>query len=340
MTYKTIFSGRLEFGSSRNFEQVLRMFHQRLENFYKNEIALSIEEIFNEEEYSLDIPRLVTFCSDKTWRNTVNLLEYIAQYAIAGSLSAWVTDSGKVQKQKIIEPKGDKVAVQSFLKGREMIKEEGKESEAREALSQAIEKFERHALAYERRGYVNYLLRNYDDAVYDFTKSIDINPHNADPYMGRALVKISRNDFAGAVNDLEKAIKNSIPLQPIYWKARRLKGQCHLKQGEAEKAIFELKLFTNRQFSPENPNFPLRRRAFFDYGQALLAIGNYSEAVKAFDQSLQLQGEPDEEDQEVEELLFRGIAMQKAGQSGFEKDWEKAAERGSKRAAELLQARG
>lgn len=336
MTSKTIFSGRLEFGSARSFEQVIKMFQHRVENYYKNEIVLKFEEIFKEEECALDIPRLVTQSDDKTWRNTMNLLEYLSQYAIAGSLSAWVADSGKVLKHRSVEPKGDKAAVQSFLKGRELTKEKGKEDEAKRALSRAIEKFERHALAYERRGYVNFLLRNYADAIYDYSKSIDINPNNADPYLGRALVRLAQDQAAEAIPDLEKAVKKSIPLQPIYWKARRLKGECHLKLEEYDKAIFELKLFTKRLFPSDNPNYRDRRQAFFNYGRALMAKSDYDAAVQAFSEALKLEGESDES-QEIEELLFRGIAMQKAGKKGFEKDWKEAANLGSKRAAELLQ---
>ena len=337
MTFKTIFSGRLEFGSARSFEQVQKMFLHRLENFYKNDVVLKQEEIFNEEDHTLDIPRLVTQSSEKNWRNTINLLDYISQYAVAGSLSAWVTDSGKVLKHRVIEPQSDKAAVQSFLKGREFIKAQGKENEARKALSRAIEKFERHALAYERRGYVNYVLRNYKDAIYDFSKSIDINPNHGDAYLGRALVRIAQDQLRDALPDLEKAIKKSIPLQPNYWKARRIKGECHLQLEEYDEAIFELKLFTKRQFSSDNPNFGMRKRGFSQYGQALLAKGEYDNAIKAFDQAIDLQ-EENEENIDIEPYLFRGIALQKSGQRGFEKDWKKAADRGSQRAVELLEA--
>lgn len=335
MTYKTIFSGRLEFGSVRTFEQVLKMFQHRVENFYKSDIFLKQEEIFDETELALNIPRLIVQSAEKSWRNTINLLDYLAQYAIAGSLSAWLVDEGKVLKHRIIEPKGDKAAVQSFLEGRQLVAESGRESEAKEALSRAIDKFSRHALAYERRGHVNYLLRNFDDAMYDFTKSIDINPNNPDPYLGRALVLIAKGDNVGAIADLESAIRHSIPLQPVYWQSRRIKGECHLKLEDYEKAIFELKLFTKREFLPDNPNFSKRRKAFLDYGKALLGAGAFADAVKILNNALKVEGDRDEQ-LEAEQLLLRGIALQKSGQTGFEKDWEEAANRGSKRAAELL----
>lgn len=337
MTYKTIFSGQLDFGNERSFERVQQMFEHRAENYYRQVLLIKPEEIFKAESWTLEIPRLIApQATEKEWRNTINMLEFIVQYAIAGGLSAWMVEEGKVISYRHIEPRGDKAAVQAFLRGRELVKESGREEEAMKALSRAIEKFARHAKAYERRGFVNYQLRNYKDAIYDYSKSIDINPDAAEPYLGRAIVKMAMEDFKGAAQDLQSAIKGSIPLQSLYWQARRLKADCHLKLEEYEKAAAELKFFTGREFGPDDPNYRWRRRALFNYGWALLESGKYADSIKAFDDALKIDG-PADELSEAEFLLYRGIALKKAGKLGFRKDWEEAANRGSKRAAELLE---
>ena len=336
MTYKTIFSGQLEFGNERSFERVQQMFEHRAENYYRQVLLVKQEDIFKEESRTLEIPRLITMATEKEWRNTINMLEFIVQYAIAGDLSAWMVEEGKIIGHRHVEPKGDKAAVQAFLRGRELVKESGKEEEAMKALSRAIDKFARHAKAYERRGFVNYQLRNYQDALYDYSKSIDINPDAAEPYLGRAIVKITMEDYKGAIQDLASAIKGSIPLQPMYWQSRRLKADCHLKLEEYEKAATELKFFTKRAFTAEDPNYRWRKRSFFNYGRALLETGKYADSIKAFDEAMSIDGLPDEI-ADAEQLLYRGIALKKAGKGGFKKDWEEAANRGSKRAAELLQ---
>lgn len=336
MTYKTIFSGRLEFGSPRSYEKVTKMYEHRVENFYRSDILLNAEEVFDEESHSLNVPRFIAQSSDKTWRNTINLLEYVAQFAVAGDLSAWMTDSGKVLQYKVVEPQSDKAAVQAYLTGRKLVKEAGRESEAKKALSRAIEKFERHAKAYERRGFVNFQLGNYTDALYDYNKSIDINPGAPDAYVGRAFVYLHQDDIDKAIESLSMAIKYSIPLQPIYWKARRLKGELHLNQEDFEAAIFEFRLFTKRKFLATDSNFKWRRRTFFNYGKALLGADEHQPAVEAFDNAAKLEtGAGDLTDAEV--LLYRGIALQKAGKNGYRKDWKAAADQGSKRAAELLE---
>ena len=335
--YKTIFSGRLEFGTNRSFDQVIKMYEHRKENYYKNEVALKVEEVFYSDDYMFDVPKMVTTVTDKEWRNTINLINHIAQFSIAGDFSAWMIEDGKVINQAHIEPQSDKTAVVAYLKGRELVSEDGKEEEAKKALSKAIEKFERHALAYERRGYVNFKLENFADAMYDYNKSIGINPKKAEPYFGRAFVKITLDDLEGAILDFELAAKNSIPLQNIYWKSRRLKAECLMKLEKHELAIKELKLFVNRKFASDNPNFAWRRKAYFDLGRAYYNCEDNKNAVDAFNKALEIEAAKLAKVNEAELLLCRGLALQKAGLEGYANDWEQAANKGSERAAKLLQ---
>ncbi len=337
-TYKTIFSGRLEFGSSRSFEQVLKMYHHRNENYYRNDILLNEEEVFEETTHALDVPRFISpESSEKSWKNTINLLKYINEFAIAGNLRAWIISEGKLVEQFLIEPDSDKIAVQAYLKGRELVKCEGMEGEAKKALTKAIEKFERHALAYERRGYVNFMLKNYDDAIYDFSKSIDINPNNSEPYLGRAKIQIIKGDLKAAISDLDMTIKKSIPHQSIYWDARRLKGELHLQLKDTKAAVTELRMFTKRFFKPDDPNFKRRKNAFSNYGKALFQEEQYAESVDAFSTTIELEEDKDEPDFIAEQFFNRGLARQKVGESGFVNDFKEAAELGCKKAAELLE---
>lgn len=335
-TYKTIISGRLEFGSPRSYEQVLKQFQHRTLNYYRNDILLNEEEVFEETSRSLDVPRLIVKeATEKSWKNTINLLKYINEYAVAGNFRVWVIQEGKMIEKAFIEPESDKAAVQHFIKGRELLKENGMEDEAVKALNRAIEKFERHALAYERRGYVNLRLGNPKDAMYDFTKSIDINPNNPEPYWGRANIHLQNNDLKSAIADLEMTTKKSIPHQFIYWSARRLKGECHLKLEEYQKAVFEYKMVTKRQFTETDPNYKWRKIAWTNYGKALLEIGEYPLSIDAFNEAMTI--EESENNSRAEQLLYRGMARQKAGQSGFVNDFKEAADMGSTKAAELLE---
>ena len=335
MLYKVIFSGRLEFGNQRTYDRVLKMYEHRKENYYRSEILLNEEEVFDAGSLALDVPRFIAQSSDKSWRNTINMLQNVAQYAVAGDINAWMLDSGKVLKKAFVEPDSDKAAVQSYRTGRELLKEDGREDEAIAALNRAIEKFERHAMAYERRGYINFVLQNYEDALYDYSKSIDINPNSPNPYYGRAYLKMLKKDWVSASADFDKVTKRSIPHQNIYWKARRLKSECHIHLEQYKEAAFDLKLFTMRNFGEGNPNLMWLKKAYFDYGFVLLQQENFVDAIKAFDSSLDFaEGKGNVSDAEA--LFYRGLATKKAGKKGFKSDLESAAKKGSKKAARFL----
>jgi tetratricopeptide (TPR) repeat protein len=177
-----------------------------------------------------------------------------------------------------VEPKGDKTAVRAYLEGKSTLAE-GKVEDAKNALTTAIERFARHALAYERRGFINIQLKNYTDALYDYDKSLAINPHHADAYYGRAMVKIFSKNIAGAIEDLESTVKKTFPLQPMYWQARNKKGDCHIQLKQYDKAAFEYKFFTKRVFDSKDPNFPKRKKACCNYVKALMELGDYQEAL-------------------------------------------------------------
>jgi tetratricopeptide (TPR) repeat protein len=258
---KLIFKGRLEFGSQRTYDMVLRHWQSRLETYFKNDILFKAEQVFSLDHFALNVPQQTLMSSEKNWRSTTALLKEVAQFAVTGTVGAWCVDNGKVLAEFTIEPSSDKAAVAEYQRGCELVRQGGCETEATEALSRAIDKYERHALAYERRGYVNYKLQNFKDALYDFSKSIDIYPNNPEPYYGRGKVKMLKNDWEGAVLDFDQAIKLSLPLQPLYWLARLKKGDSlfHLKRyAEASK---ELKLYLQRNYAESDPNYRRRPKA-------------------------------------------------------------------------------
>lgn len=333
--YKTIIQGRLEFGNVKSYDKVFKMFLYRAENYYKSDIILDPDEIFDDKTYTLYVKRYVGTNLEKSWKNAVALLEYCAQFAVSGEMGAWQTDNGKILNSAIIEPESDKAAVIQFRKGKKLAGEEGKEKEALEALSKAIEKYDKHAQAYERRANVNFILKKHHDAMRDYNKCINLDDSIPNAYYGRARIHMINEDIDSAIEDFDRTLKKSIALQAIYWKARRMKANCHIEKGEFEKAAFDLKLFTNRKFTEDNPNFKWKVTSLSNYGKVLLELEQYEDALKAFDLAFEL--DKDENAKENgKRLYFRGIAKQKAGKSGFIKDIKQAAELGVSEAEALL----
>ncbi len=286
-TYKLICAGRLDFGSQRSYDKVVQFYQQRSEDHYRNAILLKPEEIFKEEELALIVPRRIwPETSEKHWRNTVKLLQYVAQFAVAGLFKVWVIKDRQLIERFFIEPESDKGVVMAFRKGRSLVQQEGQEAAARAALDKAIAKFERHSMAYTYRGYVNYRLKNYDDAHYDFTKSIHLHEGNAEAWLGRARVHIRRAAWSEAIADLQQALKYSIPHEAMYWEARRLKGFCHMQQKEYEAALSDYRLLARRPFEEDDPNYRFVPEVWARLGDALHALEQFEEAVEAYDRSV------------------------------------------------------
>jgi len=335
MFKKVIIQGRLEFGKELTYTKVFDMFEHMIDVRFKNAILVT-EEHFDPETYLLDFDRTVIQASVKYYKNTIDLLNYMVQFAVSGTISAWLIDEGKVLNSHVFEPGSEKIVVQAYLKGKKLSEEKGKEEDAIKSLDKALKKYDRHSQAYERRAHVNYKLGNVEDAVYDYEKSIRLDARNAAAYMGLGHIKFKQKKYKDAAENFEMATKTAVALQPMYWVARRHKAIAHIKMEEWSKAEFDLRLFTKRDFSNDEMNSAHLQWAFSEYGMVLMEVGKYDEAIDAFDEALKLSAEGTKKER-ADKLLNRGIAKQKAGGSGFLSDWKEAAHLGDSKAKKLLE---
>lgn len=339
--FKTIIQGRLEFGSAKSYDKLIKLFDSRAETYHKNDIVFTSEEIFDAEKLTMEIPRYVGQITEKRFKNTIALLTYSAQFAVTGSIRAWMSEEGVIKHYALMEPDSDKAAVRSFLKGRKLVKEEGREDEAIAALTKAIEKYDRHAQAYERRAKIVVRLQNYHDAIRDYTKCINLDPTIPTAYYGRGKVHMIQKDWDKAIEDFDQALKKSVALQPVYWKARRHKATCHMELKQLEKALFDLKLYSNRNFSSDDVNQRYKAWSLYNYGKILMETEEFLEAIKIFDKALDVLAN-DRSQREInagEILRMRSITKKKSGKSGHVKDLKAAAEAGDKIAEKMLSAK-
>ena len=314
-----------------------RHWEARQETYFKMDILFKIEDVFVEEDFSLQIPQTVVMSTEKCWRSTTNLLKEIAQFAIVGKVGGWCVDNGALIEECTIEPTSEKTAVASYLYARDLVKKGKREmyDEATDSLGRAIAKYERHALAYERRGYINYKLKNYNDALYDFDRSISINANNAEPYYGRGKVYMIKNDWESAATNFDATIKRSLALEPVYWLARLRKGECLFHSKRFEEAVKEFRLFLKRSFTQDNPNFQRRRRALMLLGKSLVELDQIDEAIEVINQALAIK-DGAEYAPEADGLVTRAKAKRKSGTAEFTADLMSAAEMGSDEANRLL----
>ena len=283
--YKIIIAGQLEFGNQKVFQQVHDQYLHRMEHFYKDDILLKPEGHFMEEELSLVVPRTVMIGSKRHWMNTLNLLQRVVDFSIAGSLNLWRLEAGKMIDHHLLEPKSERTTVQIFNKGRELIEQKDQEAEAIKLMTKVVGRFARHGQAYERRGFTNLSLNNIEDALYDYNKSIKINPNMPEAHYGRGIVYTRMEKWAEAAEDFEAVTKSSIPYQSIYWQAQVALGDALIKLGRPNEALRAFNMFYKRKqriVTLERYD----RRINFEFAKLLTAAGRLDEAYGVFDKAL------------------------------------------------------
>jgi tetratricopeptide (TPR) repeat protein len=77
-----------------------------------------------------------------------------------------------------------------------------------------------------RSGIANCGGRNYDAAIADYTRALEINPKNAEAYANRALAKLEKGDIAGVLADDARALEID-PNSPDVHAGRALARQIH-----------------------------------------------------------------------------------------------------------------
>ena len=335
MEYRAIIQGMIDFGSKRSFDMVKEHFLQKVEVLYKREILFKDESFFDEETHSLNLGRLVQMTTPKIWKNTLSGLKYCAQFGMCGEINCWFIDNGKIKEFAHIEPQGDKSSITLYKEGKKLSDEIGREQEAIEVLNSSIEKYEKHSRAYEKRGYVNFRLENYDDAIYDFTKSLKFDDFNASSYFGRGKSHEILERFDLALADYTDTVKKSIALQPLHWVGRRCKGQMHLQLGQYNEAIREFNFFVKRDFTNDESNRNKLYVVYYYLGLAYFEQGKYPLALESLNESLK--HTPSEQvEQMAKTLMQRGITLKHTGNPNFIYDIKEASALGMESAREYL----
>jgi len=308
------------------------MFEYRTETYYKGDVMLQLEEVFHPDDLCLSVPRYVGNVTEKNFKNTVDLISYCAQFAVAGSMQAWMIEEGKVLKHANVFPESDRTVVSQFNKGDKLFREKDKNDEALEAFSKTIESFEKHAQAYERRGWVNLRLKNYSDALYDFNKAIAIDDSIAFAFYGKGIIVANENNLEEAIECFTQTVKKSVALESLHWRGRLRKAECLIEIEEWEKAAFELKFFSKRKFDENDSNYRRRPRALSMYGKVLYEMGEYQEAIDHIDEAIEMLNDGMKKMDLGEAYYYRALAKKELGVKDFEADMKTASEQGSEKA--------
>ncbi|MBE7709614.1 MAG: tetratricopeptide repeat protein [Cyanobacteria bacterium SIG32] len=93
-------------------------------------------------------------------------------------------------------------------------------------------------ISYFYRAVVHQAMKNYDEAILDYTKTIQLNDKMTDAYYNRAEIILSRKDIPNpdierAISDLEKAVE----LDPKFIDALFATAAAYKKLGDYHKAL-------------------------------------------------------------------------------------------------------
>jgi tetratricopeptide (TPR) repeat protein len=88
--------------------------------------------------------------------------------------------------------------------------------------------------------------KDFSEAVYHYTNSIDLNPKEAFTYANRSMAYLKQKIYANALMDASEAIK----LKPGYLKAHHRRGKAYTGLGKYEEAIRDFQYILENE--PEN----------------------------------------------------------------------------------------
>jgi len=135
---------------------------------------------------------------------------------------------------------------------------------------------ERKAGGYTKRGLVSLSKGDYDRAIADYDKAIELNPQDAAAYGVRALVYIIKGDHDHAITDYDKAIK----LNPTDAAAYRKRGLAYGFKGDYDRVIADCDKAI--ELNPQDA------AAYGNRGCAYIFKGDYDRAITDCDKAIEL----------------------------------------------------
>ena len=142
--------------------------------------------------------------------------------------------------------------------------------------SDVIEKHPDVSMAYTNRGMVNAGSGNFNAALVDLNKAIDLDSHNADAFNNRGSLRLRSNYNNGALEDFNKAIA----LKPDYEDAFLNRGLLKINLNDYKNAVDDF----NKVISLK----PELAVVYNDRGWAKTMTGDYKGAIDDYNKCLQL----------------------------------------------------
>lgn len=180
--------------------------------------------------------------------------------------------------------------------------------------------------AYFYRGMSYNRLEKSIEAIKDFTKVISFNKDNTDAYFMRALVKSNMNDRQGAISDYDEILKREKNAKPSVYKMSTVYNNKAYCLVELEKPSEALPFVTKALDIDETEGYIWDTR-----GEIYFKLGEYEKCIKDMNKAISIDSEADNS------YYLRGLAKIKIGkkEEGC-KDLSKAGELGKTEAYKAI----
>lgn len=113
----------------------------------------------------------------------------------------------------------------------------GKYTEALEKITQSIAMKNDWEISYFYRAVANQALENFDDAILDYTKALQINDKMTDAYYNRAKILLTRKDIESDLNKIVQDLEKALELDPNFVDALYAMGAVQKKLENYHKAL-------------------------------------------------------------------------------------------------------
>ena len=133
--------------------------------------------------------------------------------------------------------------------------------------------------AYNKRGLAHAGMRNYEQAIYDYTRAIQLDQNYAEAYNNRSAAHLMMENYGQAVLDCNRAVE----LAPDFVAAYVNRGIAHTGLRDYEQALADYNKVI--ELNPKNVY------AYYNRGNTYVWMGKYNRALASYNQAVALDAE-------------------------------------------------
>ncbi len=219
---RVIFFGRIHFKNKRSVTFAKEAFIRYAETIAKNDMLYRPEALFGEDltadfdQLWLEFDRKSHEAPDKTVNHTIQSMETLLEFAIAGQVDFFVIAANELPKQITRRVVSEKTPAQHYTNGLAALEEQDFAGAVRE-LTSSLASHEDNPWAYNGRGLAYFELDKLKESEADFLQARERYPNFPSPHLGLAKIYHRRNQPSAALDSCTRAMSGSIPHQPGYW---------------------------------------------------------------------------------------------------------------------------